>query len=397
MDDAVRRPRLTATLRRSETVTPLELFFDLIFVLAVTECTAMMADTPTWMGVARGVLVLSVLWWAWVGYSWLTSVVDPEEGAVRFAIFGAMAAMLVVTLCIPGAFDDEALVFALAYGVVRIGQLVLFVLGSRDDPRLRSSVLGLAASSGVGIGLLLGAAALDGTAQVLLWVVAVVVDVGGPFLFGSEGWKLVPGHFVERHGLIVLIALGESIVAIGIGAGEHVDVAVVVAVALGVGAVAAMWWSYFDVTALVMRDRLVDAPAGKEQNELARDGWSYLHFVMIAGIVLFAFGLKKTLGHLGDPLEAVPATALCCGSALYYVGHVALRWRMAHAFARARFATATVLVALTPVAIHVPAMVALASVNAALWAGITWEAREFHDFRRLMRDRAHLGEHGSAE
>ena len=290
MNDAVRRPRLTASLRRTEQVTPLELFFDLIFVLAVTECTAMMAATPTWWGTGRGLLVLSTLWWAWVGYSWLTSVVDPEEGAVRFAIFGAMAAMLVVTLCVPGAFDDEALVFALAYGVVRIGQIVLFVLGSRDDPGLRSSVIGLGGSTAVGVGLLTTASFLDGSAQALLWLAAIVIDVGGPYLFGSSGWKLVPGHFAERHGLIVLIALGESIVAIGIGAGDHVDLPVVVAVVLGVGAVAAMWWSYFDVTALVMRDRLEEATPGREQNELARDGWSYLHFVMIAGIVLFAFG-----------------------------------------------------------------------------------------------------------
>lgn len=393
MNDAVRRPRLTASLRRTEQVTPLELFFDLIFVLAITECTAMMAATPTWSGTGRGLLVLATPWWAWVGYSWLTSVVDPEEGAVRFAIFGAMAAMLVVTLCVPGAFDDEAFVFALAYGVVRIGQIVLFVLGSRDDPGLRSSVIGLAGSTVVGVGLLLGASALDGSAQALLWVIAVVIDVGGPYLFGSDGWRLVPGHFAERHGLIVLIALGESIVAIGIGAGDHVDLPIVAAVVLGVGAVSAMWWSYFDVTALVMRDRLEEATPGRQQNELARDGWSYLHFVMIAGIVLFAFGLKKSLGHLGDPLHAVPATALCCGAAAYYLGHVALRWRMARSFARARSATALTLAATTLLAVHVPAMAALAVVVALLWAGIVWEATEFHDFRRQMRDRAHLGAH----
>jgi low temperature requirement protein LtrA len=393
MNDAVRRPRLTASLRHTETVTPLELFFDLIFVLAVTECTAMMAATPTWTGTARGLLVLATLWWAWVGYSWLTSVVDPEEGAVRFAIFGAMAAMLVVTLCIPGAFDDEALVFALAYGVVRIGQIVLFGLGSRDDPGLRRSVIGLGISTVIGVGLLAVASTLDGTAQMLMWLLAVVIDIGGPYLFGSDGWKLVPGHFAERHGLIVLIALGESIVAIGIGAGDHVDLPIVAAVVLGVASVAAMWWSYFDVTALVMHDKLVAATPGREQNELARDGWSYLHFVMIAGIVLFAFGLKKSLAHLGDPLHTVPATALCCGAAAYYLGHVALRWRMARSFAVARSTASGALAALALVAPHVPAMVSLALVGAVLWGGIVWEAHEFSEFRREMRTRAHLGAH----
>lgn len=141
-----RRRRITAVRRQGEQVTPLELFFDLIFVLAVTQCTAMMAATPTWTGVFRALLVLATLWWAWVGYAWLTSVVDPEEGSVRFAIFGAMAALLVVTLCIPLAFDGSALAFAVAYGAVRTGQIVLFTLGSRDEPDLRASVVGLAGS-----------------------------------------------------------------------------------------------------------------------------------------------------------------------------------------------------------------------------------------------------------
>lgn len=256
VNDDVRPPScLLVSLRRSEQVTPLELFFDLIFVRGhrVHGDDGRNADVD---GRRAGLLVLATLWWAWVGYSWLTSVVDPEEGAVRFAIFGAMAAMLVVTLCVPGSFDDEALAFALVYGVVRIAQIVLFVLGSRGDPQLRSSVLGLAISTAIGVSARDRGLALDGTAQSLLWAAALVVDVGGPYLFGSAGWKLVPGHFAERHGLIVLIALGESIVAIGVGVDEHVDGPIVVAVVLGVAAVAAMWWIYFDVTAFTMRDRL---------------------------------------------------------------------------------------------------------------------------------------------
>jgi len=136
---ARRAPRITAVLRDTETVTPLELFFDLVFVLALTQCTALMAEQPTWEGLAKGLLVLGVLWWAWVGYAWLTSVIDPEEGIVRIAIFGAMAGLLVVSLCVPEAFDDSALLFACAYGVVRVGQIVLFVAASRDDAALCTS------------------------------------------------------------------------------------------------------------------------------------------------------------------------------------------------------------------------------------------------------------------
>src|SRR5688572_12662223 len=212
-----RTRRVGAVMRERESVTPLELFFDLVFVLAITQCTALMADTPTWQGLAKGLAVLGVLWWAWVGYAWLTSVVDPEEGSVRIAMFGAMAALLVVALCVPGAFDDSALLFASAYGIVRFGQVVLLGIAGRDDPALSKSVLGLAASTALGVGLLLTAALADGWVQGALWALALVLDMGGPTVIDPVGWKLVPGHFAERHGLIVIIAIGESIVAIGVG------------------------------------------------------------------------------------------------------------------------------------------------------------------------------------
>jgi len=134
-------PRLGVALRRGETVSPLELFFDLVFVLAITQCTALMADDPTWAGLGRGLLVLGLLWWSWVGYAWLTSVVDPDEGPVRLVLFVAMAALLVTSLCVPGAFGDLSVIFAVAYGVVRAAHIALFVLASRDDPGLRHSVM----------------------------------------------------------------------------------------------------------------------------------------------------------------------------------------------------------------------------------------------------------------
>ena len=137
---------MTAVRREGDRVTTLELFFDLVFVLALTQCTALMAADPTWHGLVRGLLVLAVLWWAWVGYAWLTSVVDPEEGAVRLAIFAAMAAFLVAALCVPNAFGDDALAFACAYAVVRVAHIWLFVIASRDDPGLRRSVIGLASA-----------------------------------------------------------------------------------------------------------------------------------------------------------------------------------------------------------------------------------------------------------
>src|SRR5919199_3073157 len=233
---------MTAVLRGDEErVTPLELFFDLVFVLAITQCTALMAHETTWGGLVKGVLVLGVLWWSWVGYAWLTSVVDPEEGAVRLTILAAMAALLVAALCVPTAFGDTAGLFAGAYAVVRAAHIVLFLLASRDDAALRSSVVALAWSTAIGIGLLVAAAFAHGTLRVVLWAVALTLDSAGPFFFGAEGWKLVPHHFAERHGLIVLIALGESIVAIGVGSQVGVGAGVVAAAIVGTVVSGARW------------------------------------------------------------------------------------------------------------------------------------------------------------
>ncbi|MDX6647637.1 MAG: hypothetical protein QOK40_3364 [Miltoncostaeaceae bacterium] len=161
-----RARQLTAVLRGDEErVTPLELFFDLVLVLAITQCTALMAHEPTWRGVGKGLLVLGVLWWSWVGYAWLTSVVDPEEGTVRLVIFAAMAALLVAALCVPGAFGGSALLFAGAYAVVRVAHIALFWLASRGQPALRRSVIGLAGSTAMGSGLLIAAALVDGPAR----------------------------------------------------------------------------------------------------------------------------------------------------------------------------------------------------------------------------------------
>ena len=145
-------PRLSASRREGERVTALELFFDLVFVLAITQCTALMSHHPTWDGLAQGLLVLGMLWWAWTGYSWLTSVLDPEEGAVRLVMFGAMAALLIVSLCVPEAFGHLALVFALTYGAVRVAHIGLFMLASPEDDALRHAVLGLAASTAIAVG-----------------------------------------------------------------------------------------------------------------------------------------------------------------------------------------------------------------------------------------------------
>ena len=390
-----RRGRLRATLRESASVTPLELFFDLVFVLALTQCTALMAKEPTPAGIAKGLLVLGVLWWAWVGYAWLTSVVDPEEGIVRIAMFAAMAGLLVAALCVPEAFGESAIVFAVAYGVVRFAQVWLLGMAGAEDPALRRSVVtGLLGSTSLGVVLLVAAAFADGPLQGGLWALALALDMAGPYLFGAEGWKLVPSHFAERHGLIVIIALGESIVAIGVGAEIGVDAGVVAAAVLGIAVAAAQWWLYFDVVALVAERKLSSAPVGREQNEMARDSYSFLHLPMVAGIVLVALGMKKTLGDVDAPLKLVPAAALLGGTTAYLLAHVAFRWRNVHSLNRQRLAVAGALLALLPVAVALPALATVGLLAAVLVALIAYEAVRFAEARDRIRhelERAPVG------
>ena len=366
-------------------MTPLELFFDLVFVLALTQCTALMYQHPTWEGLAQGMLVLGVLWWSWTGYAWLTSVVDPEEGAVRIAMFAAMAGLLIVAICVPEAFDSLALEFALAYGVVRAGHIALFMLASRDDPALRHSTVGLAGGTAVGVGLLISASLFDGLAQAAVWSLALLLDMAEPFFFGSAGWKLVPGHFAERHGLVIIIALGESIVAIGAGAEAHLTAGIAAAAVLGVTVAAALWWTYFDVVALVSARRLARAPEGRERNELARDSYSYLHFPMVAGIILFALGMKKTLGAVSDPLDIELAFALLGGVAFYLLGLVAFRFRHIHSINRQRLLLGVALFGLLPAAVELPALATLAILTALLCAMVAYETASYGEGRARVR------------
>ncbi|CAN5331864.1 low temperature requirement protein A [soil metagenome] len=382
--DVSTRDELEHHVEAEQRVTPLELFFDLVFVFGLTQVTSLMSADPTWSGLARGMLVLAALWWAWAAYAWLTNTIDPDEGAARLAVFGAMAAMLIVGLAAPGAFDDDALLFGGAYLAVRVLHIVLYALAA-DDEDIRGAVMRLAPTSVVAPGLILGAAALDEAAQGIVWLVALAVDYSGPLYGGGRGWRVFPAHFAERHGLIVIIALGESIVAIGIGAtGIDLGGRVVLAAILGVVVSAALWWSYFDVVAIVAERKMTEAK-GVARSRIARDSYSYLHLPMVAGIILLALGVKKTIGHVDEPLEPVPAVALCGGVALYYLAHIAFRLRNVRSVNWQRLAAALGCLALIPVATNARAIVGLAAIAGLCAILITYEAVRFREARARVR------------
>jgi low temperature requirement protein LtrA len=366
-------------------VTPLELFFDLVFVFAITQVTGFVSADATWTRLIEGLAILAVLWFAWEAYVWLANSAASDEGAVRVVLLFAMGAMLILSLAVPHAFGGDGLIFGVAYFVVRAAHLCAYLIVARGDPQLRAVVLRLATTVLPGAALLVVAGALDGTAQALCWVGALAIDYGGLMVRGVEGWRVAAKHFAERHGLIVIIALGESIVALGVGAGGlELDAGLITAALLGIAIASAMWWAYFDFVALIAERRLRTAPPS-EQVRIARDSFTYLHLPMVAGIVVFALGVKKTLAHVDHELDVVPAVALCGGAALYFLALSAFKRRNIGSFNVPRLAAASALIVLAPIATAIPALLALALVAAISVGLVAYEFVAYAEARDRIR------------
>jgi low temperature requirement protein LtrA len=381
---------------REQRVTPLELFFDLVFVYAITQVTTLMSEDLTWRGIGQGLLVFAALWWAWTGYAWLTNTLEPEEGMVRAGMFGGMGAMLVAALVVPRAFGADAVLFAVAYALVRLINLALYGIAGKRDSDFRRTVIRFAPTATIGPLLVLVASFVGGAARTVLWVVAIVALYSGPLIDRGRGWRISPVHFAERYGLIVIIALGESIVAIGLAAAGVAPTSDLVASALlGVAVIAALWWAYFDVVAVLAAQQLSQT-TGIRRARLARDGYSYLHMPMIAGVVLFALGLKITAHDAMEPLTVVPAVALCGGLSLYFFAHVVMRVRLVYTLRQTtserpgwigpgRLAAAIGTVAMIPATLELPALTALALLAALCWALILWDVRHYREQRVEVR------------
>jgi low temperature requirement protein LtrA len=368
-------------------VTPLELFFDLVFVFAITQVTGYVSARPSWTRLIEGLAILAVLWFAWSGYAWLGNTAHTDEGLVRVILLSAMAAMLVASVAVPHAFGGDALIFGIAYFVVRVLHVGCYaaVARARDDRELLHVVWRLGSTMLPAAALLVVAGALSGTPRALCWVAALAVDYGGIVVRGVEGWRIEPGHFAERHSAVIIIALGESIAALGLGAaGVPLGAGVVVGLLLGMATAAALWWAYFDVVAIVAERRLRRADP-RAQALMARDSYTYLHLPMIGGIILFSIGVKRTLLHVSVHLHPVVAVALCGGLALYLVALSTFKRRNIGSFNRQRLLVAAVLCGLIPAATRVPALAALAMVTAAACGLIGFEFARYSEARDRIR------------
>jgi low temperature requirement protein LtrA len=393
------RSRIRPDLQQAR-VSPLELFFDLVFVFALTQVTAFMADNLGWHGLLRGVLIISLLWWAWTGYAWLANVESPDEPELKLVILVAMSAMFVLALTIPEAFHDGPgglngpVVLALCYLLVRVCHFAMFMIIAQEDAGLRAQLLRFAPSVVGSTIVLLVASQFEGWLQTALWVLALVADYVGTALGGASGWRLpAPGHFSERHGLIVIVALGESIVAIGVGVAElPISWPIVIASGLGLLLASAMWWAYFDVSALLGEHALVNEPT-ETRARFGRNAFSFDHYPLVVGIVLVALGLKKVLEYVGDteehtltdPLKGAALAALVGGLALYLLAHVLFKWLTVHNWSYFRLATAAALLVAWPLLGTVPAMGQLAVAAVLLLACLIVESVVHAEERRRIR------------
>ena len=371
----------------------LELFFDLVFVFALTKVTSVMAEDPTFTGLLHGMLVLVPLYWAWSGYAWLTSTVDPEIAVTRIVMFAAMVGMGLAAVATPGAFGDDTLVWGLGYLVVRVVHVALFVVAARGNTDLLRQVMSLVRALAPGTGLiLLAGLAFEGTTRDLLWLAAILLDFGIILGAGVEGWVVHAEHFAERFALVLIVAFGESIVAIGAGEFE-LGISEVAAATIAIVTIGVLWWSYFDFDALVAERRFSETE-GVEQLRIARDSYALLHLPMIAGIVLFALGVKKVLEHTADPLGTMPAVALCGGLGLFAVAQVAFRWRNTGAFSVPRTVTSLASVSVIPLALEAAALAALGML-ALIWTTlISFETIRLAPQRHALRDApAHVDPH----
>ena len=321
--------RPVETERRSS---PIELLWDLVFVFAITQVATLLSRHLNWSGFGHAMLILALIWWAWSAFVWAANAQEDDSTSLRLALLVATAFIFLCGLAIPSALTSEGLLFAVSYAIVRFVHLALYADASRRGNASWSAIVGFAVTVTIGMGLLVIGATVGGTARIVLWACAVAIDYAGPAWLTRERLRglqrVAVAHFADRYGLFIIICLGESIVAIGLGATSahrHLSSAEVVLVMLGLLITVGLWWTYFDRFAQIAEDSL---RTERDPVLAAADGYSYLHLVLVAGIITFVAGVRLLVPapHV-TPSDAV-RLALCGGVGLYLIGHVAFKLRM---------------------------------------------------------------------
>lgn len=363
----------------------LELFFDLVFVFAITQVVTLILEDTSLAGFSRSALVLGMVWWAWSGYAWMTNAIDVDRVGVRLLFLLGMLGSLLLALAVPDAYQDEGVWFAVAYVAVRVLNVVLYDTGLRGDPAHRAAFRTLAPWFLVAPAVALVGGFADGDARVALWTLSLALDVVGTLTVGRSGFRVSPAHFAERYGLFVIIALGESVVAVGLAAAElERDALFVATVGVAFAGVAALWWAYFDWPQLAAERRLRREPAAT-RGPLARDLYTFFHFPLVLGIILYAVAAKKTLAHPDEPLSTAGRWALGIGVASYLAGFALQRYRAVRVVAWERLAGGAAAVGLVVLLRDLDAVVLLAIVIGLLVLVTAVEAARLREIRSSVR------------
>jgi low temperature requirement protein LtrA len=361
--------------------TPLELFYDLVFVFAITQISHLLLDNLTWAGVGEATVALLVVWWAWNYTTWVTNELDPGSIAVRVLLIALMLASLLLAVAIPQAFGAHSFLFAASYVAIQVGRHMFLTFAASDAGTIERERAGRILIWFVASGALWLAGGLaDGQERVLLWIGALAIDYTAPLvLYWVPGmrrldhttWDVETAHFAERFQLFMIIALGESIVLTGATTAQlDLDAARLAAFSVAFLVTAAMWWLYFDYVARIAERRLALAP---DRTRLARDGYTYLHVVMVAGVIVSAVGDELVIAHPTDQLSMPEVTAVVGGPAIYLLGHALFRLRMAGSISWKRLGGAAACLALGAVFGWVPSLVLAVLVLGVLAAVIAAE------------------------
>ncbi len=361
----------TLDIAEERRTTPVELLWDLVFVFAITQVTTLLWRDLTWGGFGRAMLVLALVWWAWSAYVWAANAQAAASPTLRACLLISAISIFISGLSVPHAFGSEGTLFAVTYAVVRLLHLALYADASRKGDAAWSAIAGFALTVAIGMALLIAGSLVSGTARIVLWVLAAAIDYAGPAWLTRERLRglqrVAVAHFAERYSLFVIICLGESIVAIGVGAlGASAERPLsggeVAAVALGLLITVAMWWTYFEGFAEAAAERL---RRHRDPVLAAADAYSYLHLVIIAGIITFAVGVKVlTRGSVTAPLPGPARLALCGGVALYLVGIAAFSLRLLGGVEYRQLAIGAALLALYAVGGGLPAWAVAGAVTA---------------------------------
>jgi low temperature requirement protein LtrA len=350
-----------------------ELLWDLVFVFAITQVTTLLSRQLTWAGFGRAIEILALVWWAWSAFVWAANAQAADSRSLRLSLLVATAFIFIAGLAIPEAFGSGGLLFAVAYSVVRFLHLVLYADASRRGNAAWSAIWGFAITVAVGMGLLIVGSLVHGGWRIALWGVALAIDYAGPAWLTRERLRglqqVAVAHFAERYSLFVIICLGESIVTIGVGASashRHLSAELVAVVSLGLLTTIAMWWTYFDRFAQIAEERL---RAHRDPVLAAADGYSYLHLVIVAGIITFAAGVRFLVRAPGAAAPGAVRLALCGGLAGYLIGHVGFRLRMDGSVGYEKIAIAVALLAVYALGSGLTAWL-LAAVLALLMIGL---------------------------